>query len=88
MCLFKYASWLSAHFVLIKIRVHTLFFKHIMHSQFLRMHDFFTLDIQCQFVNILLKRLKRLSHFIIHVSSVRLNIKAKQLVVDVKNNVV
>ena len=44
------------------------------------------LDIQCQFVNVSLKRLKRSSEFIIHLSSFRLNIGEKQLVVDVEDN--
>ena len=50
------------------------------------MHDFFTLDIHFQFVNVSLKHLKRSSQFIIHLFSFRLNIGAKQLVIDVKDN--
>ena len=34
-------------------------FEHVMQSHLTRMHDFFTLDILCQFVNISLKCLKR-----------------------------
>ena len=45
---------------------------------------FFTLDIQCQFVNVSLKLLKQLLQFIIHMSNYHLNIGAKQLVVDVE----
>ena len=48
------------------------------------MHEFFTLDIHCQFVSVSLKCLKRSSEFIIHLSNFRLNVGAKQLVVDVK----
>ena len=49
------------------------------------MQGFLTLDIHCRFVNVLPKRLKQSSRFIIHLSSFRLNIGAKQLVVDVKD---
>ena len=59
-----------------------------MQSHLLRTHEFFTLDIQCQFVNALLKCLKQLSQFIIDLSNFRLNIRAKQLVNDVDDNVV
>ena len=54
----------------------------------LRMHEFFTLDNQCQFVNVLPKYLKQSLQFIIHLSNFRLNIGAQQLVVDVEDNVV
>ena len=54
----KYAPQSSAQFFLTKIEVHSLLFEHVMHSHFLRIHEFFTLDIQCQFVNVLLKCLK------------------------------
>ena len=49
------------------------------------MHVIFMFDIHCQFVNISLKRLKPSSQFIIHLSNFRLNIGAKQLVIDVKD---
>ena len=49
-----------------------------MQSHLPRMHEFFELDIKCLFVNVSLKRLKRSSHFIIHLFSFRLNIGAKQ----------
>ena len=49
------------------------------------MHELFTLNIHCQFVNVSLKRLKRSSQSIIHLSSFHLNIGAKQLVIDVEN---
>ena len=52
-----------------------------MQSHWLRMHEIRTLDIQCQFVNV---SSDRRSQFIIHVFSFRLNIIAKQLVVDVR----
>ena len=48
------------------------------------MHQFCTLDIHGQFVNVSLKCLKRSSQFIIHMSSFRSNIGAKQLVINVK----
>ena len=47
---------------------------------------FFTPDIHCQFVNVSLKRLKRLSQFTVHLSNFRWNIGAEQLVVDVKDS--
>ena len=50
------------------------------------MCDFSILDTDCQFVSISLKRLKRSSQFIMHLSNFRLNIGAKQLVVDVKDS--
>ena len=53
------------------------------------MHELVTFDIQCQFVNVSLKHLKRsLQFIIIHMfDNFRLNIGAKQLVVDVKDSV-
>jgi len=74
------------NFLKTKIRVFILLFDYVMHSRLSRMHEFFMLDIKCQFVDVLLKRLKRSSQFIIHMSSFRLNIGAKQLVVDVEDN--
>ena len=74
------------NFFLTKIRVCILLFEYVMQSRLSRMHEFFMLDIKCQFVDVLLKRLKRSSQFIIHMSSFRLNIGAKQLVVDVEDN--
>ena len=59
-----------------------------MQSQLLRMHEFLTLDFQCQFVNILLNWLEWPSQFIIHMSSLCLNIEAKQMVVEVKDSAV
>ena len=59
-----------------------------MQSDLPRMHEFFRTDIQCQFVNVSLKRLKWLLQFIIHMSSFHLNIGAKQFVADVEDNVV
>ena len=50
------------------------------------MPEFFTLDIQFQFVYVLLKRLKWSLQFIIHLFSFRLNIGAKQLVIDAKGS--
>ena len=50
------------------------------------MQDFFTHDIQCQFVNVMLERLKWFSQLIINLSNFRLNIGAKQLVVNVDDN--
>ena len=51
------------------------------------MHEFFMLDIQCQFVNVLLKCLKRSSQFIIHMfDNFRLKIGTKQLVVNVEDS--
>ena len=67
---------------LTKNMVHTLLFEHVMQSHLPRMHAFFTLDIQCQVVNVSLQRLKRLAQFIIHLSNSYLNVEAKQLVVD------
>ena len=84
----KYASQVSAQILWQEIRVHTLLFEHVMQSHLLRMHEIFTLGIQCHFDNVSLKRLKRLSQFITHLSNFRLNIIAKQLVVDVEDNVV
>ena len=52
------------------------------------MHEFFMLDIQCQFTNVLLERLKWSSQFIIHLSSFRLNIEAKQLVINAEDTIV
>ena len=57
-----------------------------MQSHLLRMHEFFTLDIQCQFVNVLLKRLEQPSQFIVHMSSFYLKIVAKQMVVNVEDS--
>ena len=57
-----------------------------MQSHLLRMHEFFTLDIQCQFVNVLLKRLEQPSQFIVHMSSFCLKIVAKQMVVNVEDS--
>ena len=71
---------------LTKIRVHNLLFEHVMQSHLPRMHEFFMLDIRCQFVNVLLKGLKQLLQFIIHMSSFRLTIGAKQLVFDVEDS--
>ena len=59
-----------------------------MQSHLPRMHEFFTLDIQCQFVNVSLKCLKQSSQFIMHLVSFHLNIGEKQPVVDVEDNVV
>ena len=52
------------------------------------MHEIFMFDIECQFVDVSLKRLQRLSQFTIHLSSFRLNVGAKQLVVNVEDSVV
>ena len=65
--------------------VSTLLFEHVMNSHLLQKHEFSTLNIQCQFVNVSLKCLKRLPDFVIHMSSFRLNNGAKQSVVDVKD---
>ena len=60
-----------------------------MQSRLLWMCEFFTLDIQCQFVNVSSKRLKWLLQFIIYlVSDFRLNIGAKQSVVNVEDSFV
>ena len=60
-----------------------------MQSHLLRTHELFMVDIDCLFVwGVSLKRLERSSQFIIHVCNIRLNIGAKQLVVDVKDSVV
>ena len=67
--------------------VHTLLFEHVMHSHLPQMHGFFTLHIQCHFVNVSLKHLRRSLLFIVHLSNFHLNIGAKQLVADVDNNV-
>ena len=72
--------------LLTNIRVHALLFEHVMQSHLLGMLEFFTFDIQCQFVNVSLKRLKRSLQFIINLSNFRLNIEAKQLVVDVEDS--
>ena len=80
----KYASQLSAQFFLTKTKVHILLFE----ESFAGMHAFFMLDIQCQFVNVSLKRLNQSSQFIMHSSSSCLNIRAKELVVDVGDGVV
>ena len=82
-------SRLSTHpgyvhfFFLTKIRVRILLFEHVMQSHLPRMHEFFKLDIQCQFVNV---SLKRSSPFIVHLSNFRLNIGAKQLVINVEDS--
>ena len=60
--------------------------EHVMQSNLSQMHEFCMLDIRCRFVNVSLKRLKRSSQFIIHMSSFRSNIGAKQLVVNVKDS--
>jgi hypothetical protein len=70
---------------LTKIRVHILLFKHISQSHLPRMDGFFTFDIQCHSINVLLKCFKRSSHFVIHMSSFRLNARVKQLVIHVEN---
>ena len=44
---------------LTKIKVRFLLFEHVMQSPSSRMHDFFTLGIECLFVNGLLECLKR-----------------------------
>ena len=54
-----------------------------MQSDLPQMHDFFMLDIECEFVNVSLKCLKRSSLFTVNLSNFRLNVGAKQLVVDV-----
>ena len=59
---------------------------HVMHSHLLWMHAFFSLNIHCEILNALLKHLKRSSWLIIHLSSLCLNTKAKQLVVNVKDS--
>ena len=46
------------------------------------------IEIQYQIINVLMKRLKQSSQFIIRLFSFCLNIEAKQLVVDVEDNVV
>ena len=78
----------AIYLFLTKIRVHTLLFEHVMHSHLPQMHEFYTLDIQCRFVNVSHKHLKRSSQYIIDMSNLCLNIGAKQLVVDVEDNVV
>ena len=59
-----------------------------MQSHLPRMHEFFTIIIQCQFINVPLKHLKQSLQFIIHMFNFRLNIRAKQLVVNVEDIVV
>ena len=47
------------------IMVHALLFECVMHSHFPGVHEFFTLDIHCQFINVSPKHLKPSSQFII-----------------------
>ena len=47
-----------------------------MQSHLPRMHESFTLDIQCQFVNVSRKHLKRSSQLIIHLSNFYLGVLA------------
>ena len=61
---------------LTEIKVDILLFEHVMQSHLPRMHDFFTLDIQYQFINVSLKRLKRSLQFIIHLSNFRFGVLA------------
>ena len=84
----KYASWLKCTIFLTKIRVHTLLFEHVMQSHLPQIHEFFMLDIQCHFVNVSMKHLKWLLKFTIHLSNFCLNIRTKQLVIDVEDGVV
>ena len=80
----KYASRLSAEFFLTKIRG-SYVIVWTCHSC-RKCMNFFMLDIQCHFVNVSMKHLKWSSQFIIHLSSFRLNIITKQLVIDVEDS--
>lgn len=84
----KYASWLRAQIYGQKSGFLLYCLNMSCRVIFSRMHDFLTLDIQCLFVNVSLERIKQTSQLIMHLSNFRLNIGAKQLVIDVEDNVV
>ena len=58
-----------------------------MQSHLPRTHEFFTLDIQCQFVIVLLKCLKRLSQFIIRLFNFHLGVLASLIISAIRCNV-
>ena len=70
----------------ILFKIHTLLFEHVTQSQYPRMREILMFGIKCQFVNVSLKSLKQSPQFIIHLSSLCLNIGAKQSVVDIEDN--